>query len=126
MRISDWSSDVCSSDLLGVAINERHAATRVVEYLLELGHRRIGFVMGDPGHGASMARYQGYCDGLQRAGIAIESDLVVRGYFNFDSGRAAGEHFVQMRAMHTAVFDSNDEKTGREAWREQGCQYGEK
>src|SRR3546814_9795906 len=93
---------------LGVAINERHAATRVVEYLLELGHRRIGFVMGDPGHGASMARYQGYCDGLQRAGIAIESDLVVRGYFNFDSGRAAGEHFVQMRAMPTAVFRSEE------------------
>src|SRR3546814_15393376 len=39
----------------------------------------------------------------------MESDLVVHGYFNFDSGRAAGEHFVQMRAMPTAVFASNDE-----------------
>lgn len=94
---------------LGVAINERHAATRVVEYLLELGHRRIGFVMGDPGHGASMARYQGYCDALERAGLTIDAELVVRGHFNFDSGRAAGEHFVQMRAMPTAVFASNDE-----------------
>src|SRR3546814_20800534 len=64
---------------LGVAINERHAPTRVVEYLLELGHRRIGLVMGDPGHGASMARYQGYCAGLQRAGLAIDRKSGVAG-----------------------------------------------
>ncbi|MDP1698509.1 MAG: LacI family DNA-binding transcriptional regulator [Xanthomonadaceae bacterium] len=94
---------------LGVAINERHAATRVVEYLLELGHRRIGFVMGDPMHGASMARYQGYCDGLERGGITLESELVADGRFTFESGRSAGEYFVGMSAMPTAIFASNDE-----------------
>lgn len=94
---------------LGVAINERHAATRVVEHLLELGHRRIGFVTGDPAHGASMARYQGYCDALARSGIALDPDLVSAGRFTFESGRAAGEYFVGMAAMPTAVFASNDE-----------------
>src|SRR3546814_10937253 len=39
---------------LGVASNERHAATRVVEYLLALGNRAIGIVMGDPGNRARL------------------------------------------------------------------------
>src|SRR3546814_9800182 len=55
MRISDWSSDVCSSDLFdrfaigrgGVADAPAHAARRRAVFGGEIGRRRFGFVIGD-------------------------------------------------------------------------------
>src|SRR3546814_19736271 len=40
MRISDWSSDVCSSDLLEIAMAVNQAAGRVVPALAHLAQRR--------------------------------------------------------------------------------------
>lgn len=94
---------------LGVSIDDRRAASQVVEHLLALGHRRIGFVAGDPTHGASRARHDGYRQALERAGIAPEPELMAQGYFTFESGIAAGTYFCGMTQPPTAVFASNDE-----------------
>src|SRR3546814_3114914 len=39
MRISDWSSDVCSSDLLFLAIAERSANSEIVASIAAIGDR---------------------------------------------------------------------------------------
>src|SRR3546814_12191278 len=49
MRISDWSSDVCSSDLFGdVAFAARH------EFRLDLGHQIVSHVIGKAGQVAAI------------------------------------------------------------------------
>src|SRR3546814_2541303 len=55
MRISDWSSDVCSSDLVGDGGTERHfdAATFGVEW--QAGSRRIAKMTADLGGGRTLA-----------------------------------------------------------------------
>lgn len=46
------------------------------EHLLGLGHRRIGTITGSPAAPCSQARLDGYRAALERAGIAVDPDLV--------------------------------------------------
>jgi LacI family transcriptional regulator len=62
-----------------VVADHRDGAMAGVRYLLERGHRRIGY-LGDLESIASAAeRYAGYCDALAAAGIAVEPALVRHG-----------------------------------------------
>lgn len=94
---------------LGVCIDDRSAAVRIMDHLIELGHHRIGFVKGDPEHGASDARQDGYRLALMRHRIPIEEHLEVQGMFDFDSGRQAGEYLLNLDSPPTAIFAANDE-----------------
>jgi LacI family transcriptional regulator len=49
---------------------------RLVEHLVKLGHRRIGFVMGSAEASSSGDQYRGYRRGLAQAGIPFEPTLV--------------------------------------------------
>jgi LacI family transcriptional regulator len=78
-------------------------------HLIDLGHRRIGFIIGSPDHMASDQRHFGYRKALYRAGIAYEPALVRQGNFDFASGRDAAESLLALPAPPTAVFASNDD-----------------
>lgn len=94
---------------LGVSVDDRHASAQVVAHLAELGHERIGFISGHPDHGATQSRLEGYRLGLLRANLEYDKRLVFEGLFDSDSGRRAGEYFLEMQAPPTAIFASNDE-----------------
>ena len=83
--------------------HERNAAP------LQLGHRRIGFVIGHPNHMASDQRLFGYRRALDRAGIGFEPSLVRPGQFDFASGAAAAELLLDLPEPPTAIFASNDD-----------------
>lgn len=93
----------------GVGIDDRAAASRVVEHLIELGHRRIGFVRGHPEHGASEAREDGYRLALMRHRIPIDEQIEADGRFDFESGLAAGQKLLALDTPPTAIFAANDE-----------------
>jgi len=107
---------------LGVSIDDRAAAARVVEHLIDLGHRRIGFVRGHPDHGASEARHEGYRLALMRHRIAIDEQLEFDGRFDFESGRRAGQYFLALDTPPTAIFAANDEMAAGVI--QQAQQYG--
>src|SRR5271156_282762 len=50
-----------------VGIDDYAAARRMTRHLLDLGHVRIGFILGRPGHGATDERYRGFRDEMQAA-----------------------------------------------------------
>ena len=52
-----------------VATNDREISAEMTRYLASLGHRRIAFIRGDPGHRAVANRYLAYLDGLQQSGL---------------------------------------------------------
>lgn len=92
-----------------VLMDDRAAAQQMTEYLLSLGHRRIGFVQGLPEHVSSAQRLAGYRAALQEWGVAADERLVVPGDFSFDGGRQALDALLRDGAAPTAVFASNDE-----------------
>jgi LacI family transcriptional regulator len=93
-----------------VAVDDRGAAREMTEYLLSLGHRRIGFVQGPPQHVASAQRLAGYRAALRAQGVPEERGLVVAGDFTFEGGRrAAAELLAGTVPAPTAIFAANDE-----------------
>jgi LacI family transcriptional regulator len=91
-----------------VSVADENAADEMTEHLLQLGHRRIGFIMGHPEHGQSHDRLAGYRRALQRYAIDIDGDLVQQGRFDFESGYACTKRLLSLPSPPTAVFASND------------------
>ncbi|GAA1595643.1 LacI family DNA-binding transcriptional regulator [Actinoplanes couchii] len=78
------------------------------EHLLELGHRRVGFIEGPPASMMSIARLHGYRAALSRAGIAADPELTIAADFSFDGGFAAATRLLAREPRPTAIFASND------------------
>lgn len=92
-----------------VSATDRQGAHMLTEHLIELGHRRIGFVMGNPDHHATHDRLEGYVTALHAHGISKDEALICAGDWYFASGVAAAESLLALGARPTAIFASNDE-----------------
>lgn len=91
-----------------VECDDRRAATEMTLHLMDLGHRRIGFVVGDPRHSAAHHRLEGYRHAHAQRGMAVDGQLIHQGYFTFRSGYDAAEALLASPDRPTAIFASND------------------
>jgi LacI family transcriptional regulator len=82
---------------------------RATEYLISLGHRRIGFIAGPPRLLCSRARMDGYRAALEAAGIPLEEELIREGDFYHESGFTGGTSLLAMPNPPTAIFASSDQ-----------------
>ena len=78
-------------------------------HLLQLGHRRIAFITGDPRHPDGKDRLRGYRSALEAAGLPFNPALVVPGQYTEESGRMALEQLIDSREPFTAIFAANDQ-----------------
>ena len=92
-----------------VSINDFEAARDMTRHLLGLGHRRIGFINGHPGHSASGQRFRGYMEGMTEAGLEVGADQVAQGFFTYRSGLDAAERLLSNSFHPTAIFACNDD-----------------
>jgi LacI family transcriptional regulator len=92
-----------------VRVNDEEAACAMTRHLLELGHRRIGFVIGRATHGSSADRLRGFRRALEEARIAVPEDLLEQGDYTFESGHRAARQLLAHPQRPTAIFASNDE-----------------
>jgi LacI family transcriptional regulator len=106
VRISPGTNHALTSS---VFMDDVQAADDMTTYLINAGHRRIGFILGHPNHMGSKDRLAGYKRALERAGIAFAPELIEPGEFDFNSGTAATEKFLVLDNPPTAVFASNDD-----------------
>jgi len=96
-------------DLPTVQIDNVAAAKQATEHLLQLGHRRIGFITGPVWNVLSRDRLYGYRDAILEGGLAFDQALVVNGDFSIRSGIGATESLINLPSPPTAIFASNDE-----------------
>lgn len=92
-----------------IAMDERTAAGTATNHLLDLGHRRIGFIVGSHDYALSGARLEGYRRALTARGLPDGDDLVVDSDFGFESGLAAMRTLLQLSEPVTAVIASSDQ-----------------
>lgn len=78
------------------------------QHLLDLGHRRIGFLGGVADTQASLARKHGYLAALTAAGIPAGADVVEQGDFTYESGLAAASNLLKSPDRVTALFAASD------------------
>ena len=91
-----------------VGVNNREAMRKLVERVATLGHRRIGYVGGNPGFETTLERIAGYRDCLASAGVAIDEGLLVTGSATTDSARQAAERLLDLAAPPTALVGGNN------------------
>ncbi len=92
-----------------VMIDDRAAAHDMTQHLVALGHRRIGFITGDPCQTASALRLAGYRDALAQAGLPADPALVVQGDYTYRSGLGAADVLLRLAEPPSAIFAANDD-----------------
>ena len=95
------------TDAICVRIDDRAAAYEMTRHLLDLGHRRLGFILGNPDQAASTERLSGFYAAVrERSDVAT---VMAQGDFSYHSGLEAGEQLLDTPSPPTAVFASNDD-----------------
>lgn len=90
-----------------VRIDDRRAAYEMTRHLIELGHRQLGFIVGNPDQAASAERLAGFQAAAREVGDVRTS--IAQGDFSFASGLAAAEQLLDADPMPSAIFASNDD-----------------
>ena len=103
--LCEW---VAGEDFPVIASDNAEGAKLAVRHLHEIGHRRIAHVTGPEGNVLTTARRDGMIAERARLGLPARSDLIIRGDFSLDSGRAAADTILGMENPPTAVFCSAD------------------
>ncbi|MET0534415.1 MAG: LacI family DNA-binding transcriptional regulator [Steroidobacter sp.] len=92
-----------------IGIDNVAAAREMTSYLIGLGHRRIGAILGPTSSPLTSDRLRGYKLALKTAKISMDDTLVVEGDFSMSSGRDAVARLFETSEPPTAVFCFNDE-----------------
>ncbi|MGQ0604152.1 MAG: LacI family DNA-binding transcriptional regulator [Anaerolineales bacterium] len=91
-----------------IVATNRMGALAVMEYLVGLGHRRIGFIGGRSDALSAMRRFEGYKDGLTTAGLPYDPALVQSGDYTRQRGQEAARQLLSQPNPPTAIFAAND------------------
>lgn len=93
---------------LTVTATNRRGAYDATQYLIDLGHRRIGFLAGLPQLNSAAERFEGYKAALADNGIPFEKRYVTRGDFDTRMGHQATRQLLALADPPTAIFAGND------------------
>jgi LacI family transcriptional regulator len=100
-----YTSDSELSSVVPAEVAGGHTAT---EYLLNAGHRRIGYVNGEPWQDASRDRLKGYRMALATADLPFAAELVREGDWSSGSGFEQTLSLMREPNPPTAIFCAND------------------
>lgn len=101
--------DIPNSSFHTVVTDNAHAAERATRHLIDLGHRRIGHLLGPENNVVARDRLAGFANALRQAGMAPAPEWLFRGNFEMESGFAAAARFMSLTERPTAIFAANDE-----------------
>ncbi|SFJ53377.1 LacI family DNA-binding transcriptional regulator [Thermoflavimicrobium dichotomicum] len=97
------------AELPMVTIDNVRSAQCVVNYLVNLGHRKIGYIGGPQQVIVSRDRLQGFIQGVIQNDIPFEPAYITEGDFGIQSGIEMATKLLQLPSPPTAIFAANDE-----------------
>jgi len=94
-----------------VFIDDFEGARSMTRHLIDLGHRDIAFVLGNPTHSPSRRREEGFRAAMAEAGLAVPPARLIQGMFTYRSGMEVGTTLLDCDPAHrpSAIFASNDD-----------------
>ena len=97
------------SNLYSVDVDNRMAAKKATQYLIDLGHTRIACIANArSSYSASLDRVLGYQDALLSAGIASDDSLIRYADFDPQSGFDCMQSLLNSGEEFSAVFVASD------------------
>lgn len=95
-------------ELPTVHIDNLTSAFEAVNYLTQMGHKRIAQISGPEKAALCEFRHQGYQQALRRAGITMNASYSIASDFTFQGGAKALRQLLALREPPTAIFCHND------------------
>ena len=95
-------------DYPAIIATNQEGAVAAMNYLTDLGHRRIGHIAGEMKLVSANQRLQGYKDGLAAAGIPLDEDLIEIGDYTTETAVICARKLLSMADRPTAIFAAND------------------
>lgn len=96
------------ADFPWVDIDGAEGVRRAVDYLVELGHRRIGYLRGPQDLMFVALRWQGFCDAMAANQLPIEEKWIVHGDLSQRDGRLKAGQLLDRPERPTALITGND------------------
>lgn len=97
-----------ASDFPHVGVDGAAGMRRLVDHLVEQGHRRIAYICAPPDLTLQADRFKGYLAGLRAAGLEYAGELVVEGDLTRKGGFNAANHLLALPDPPTAIIGVND------------------
>ena len=95
-------------DVSCIAIDNAGGAESAVNYLVQLGHKKIAHITGDVMTQAAAKRLEGYRRALEKNSISVREDYIFKTDYSRGSARTAAEKLIKALDPATAVFVASD------------------
>ncbi|MGL4737596.1 MAG: LacI family DNA-binding transcriptional regulator [Cellulosilyticaceae bacterium] len=95
-------------DISLVTIDNYQAAYDATKYLIELGHKRIGFIGGEEDYISARLRAKGFWDALEASGLMLSKDYMTLSNYSYKSGVKGCERLMALKEPPTAIFTVAD------------------
>ena len=93
---------------IALTMDDEGSAARATRYLIDLGHRRVGFISGSVEYDLSHWRIDGWRAEMDAAGLPTDG-LLAEGDFSYASGEAAARQLLDSASPPSAIIASNDQ-----------------
>lgn len=97
---------VCKQNCVGPG--DHYGACLATQHLIDLGHRRIGYINGAASWLEAQDRASGYRDTLLKNNLPADETLIQQGDWGVDSGHQATQRLLSLIERPTAIFAAND------------------
>ncbi|MEK5147122.1 LacI family DNA-binding transcriptional regulator [Psychrobacillus sp. FSL K6-4615] len=84
------------------------AAKEATDYIIGLGHRKIGFIGGSPSLTVTLDRLNGYKEALRASDMDIDEDYIIHGDFLREGGQEAVKALLRRTIPPTALLVTDD------------------
>lgn len=91
-----------------LSMDDEGSARQATRFLIERGHRRIGFIAGSNEYALSGWRVDGWHGAMADAGLAT-AGLLAEGDFSYASGEVAARQLLDRPDRPSAIIASNDQ-----------------
>lgn len=102
----DRCADIPSVD--EIITDNKQGGLIATQYLVSLGHERIGCIAGPSFLNPSADRLTGYYEAMRAANCPVNDDWVVTGDFQHESGYIGCRQLLALKQRPTAIFACND------------------
>lgn len=94
-----------------VLVENFQAAKKTVQYLIDMGHRKIGILIGSRETYTSRRRMDGYREAFMENGIPIRESWIATADFTVQGGYESTKRLLKEKEPITALFATNYEMT---------------
>ncbi len=95
-------------DVTCLSIDNQAGALKAVEYLIDLGHKKIAHISGDMITQAAVQRLDGYKQALKKNNIPLRDEYIAKTDYSRGQARMAAEKLIKMQERPTAIFVASD------------------